>query len=480
MKTLTSYSFARANRAIMLETANERRLLLSASTAAAAAAEALRVFGAAAVERLPDADFDQQLAERYAQRDGQAAEVVDDIGQTLDLSAMVESLPAVEDLLESEGDAPIIRMINALLTQALRDGASDIHIEPFETRSLVRFRLDGTLRDVVAPHRALHAAMASRIKIMAALDIAEKRIPQDGRISLRLAGRPVDVRVSTLPTAHGERVVLRLLDKESVRLDLATLGMAPDTLGRLDELIRQPHGIVLVTGPTGSGKTTTLYAALSRLDASHTNIMTVEDPIEYQLPGVGQTQVNARIDMSFAKALRAILRQDPDVIMIGEIRDLETAQIAVQASLTGHLVLATLHTNDAASAVTRLTDMGVEPFLLASSLLGVMAQRLVRRLCPACKELNPLELAERPGQAHYRPVGCPACGGSGYRGRYGIYELLPVNDALRRLIHDRAAEQALRDAALGDGMRTLREDGMRWLAAGETAHEEILRVTRSG
>ncbi|MCW3479881.1 type II secretion system ATPase GspE [Neisseriaceae bacterium JH1-16] len=480
MKTLTSYSFARANRVLMLDTPNGRRLLAAAGASPTACAEALRVFGAAEAERLSDADFDQQLAERYAQRDGQAAEVVDDIGQTLDLSAMVESLPAVEDLLESEGDAPIIRMINALLTQALRDGASDIHIEPYETRSLVRFRLDGTLRDIVAPHRALHAAMVSRIKIMAALDIAEKRIPQDGRISLRLAGRPVDVRVSTLPTAHGERVVLRLLDKESVRLDLATLGMAPDTLGTLDQLIRQPHGIVLVTGPTGSGKTTTLYAALSRLDASQTNIMTVEDPIEYQLPGVGQTQVNARIDMSFAKALRAILRQDPDVIMIGEIRDLETAQIAVQASLTGHLVLATLHTNDAASAVTRLTDMGVEPFLLASSLLGVMAQRLVRRLCPACKELNPLALAERPGLAHYRPVGCPACGGSGYRGRYGIYELLPVDDALRRLIHDRASEQSLRDVALQDGMCTLREDGLRWLAAGETAHEEILRVTRSG
>ena len=326
--------------------------------------------GLSGIETLEAALFDKRLSEHYANRDGAAAEVVDDIGQDLDLTQMVESLPTVEDLLESEGDAPIIRMINALLTQALRDGASDIHIEAFEDRSVVRFRLDGSLRDVVSPHRALHAAMVSRIKIMANLDIAEKRIPQDGRISLRLGGRPVDVRVSTLPTSHGERVVLRLLDKENARLDLATLGMAADTLQAVDKVIRQPHGILLVTGPTGSGKTTTLYAALSRLDAQHTNIMTVEDPVEYHLDGVGQTQVNPRIDMSFAKALRAILRQDPDVVMIGEIRDLETAQIAVQASLTGHLVLATLHTNDAASAVTRLVDMGVEPFLLASSLLG--------------------------------------------------------------------------------------------------------------
>jgi general secretion pathway protein E len=319
--------------------------------------------------------------------------------------------------------------------------------------------------------------MVSRIKIMANLDIAEKRIPQDGRISLRLGGRPVDVRVSTLPTSHGERVVLRLLDKEAVRLDLSTLGMADDTLGAVDRLIRQPHGILLVTGPTGSGKTTTLYAALSRLDAARTNIMTVEDPVEYHLDGVGQTQVNSRIDMSFAKALRAILRQDPDVIMIGEIRDLETAQIAVQASLTGHLVLATLHTNDAASAVTRLVDMGVEPFLLASSLLGVMAQRLVRRLCPACKRPYPAPLDG--GGTHYRPAGCPECAHTGYRGRYGIYELMVFDETLAHLTHDRAAEQALREQALAGGMRMLREDGMRWVAAGETALEEILRVTRS-
>ncbi|XLM20318.1 Flp pilus assembly complex ATPase component TadA, partial [Chromobacterium piscinae] len=392
------FPFARANGVILLDGEAGRVLLLREDAKPAAWAEALRLHGGqlSGAETLTAAQFDKRLSEHYASRDGAAAEMVDDIGQDMDLNQMVESLPTVEDLLESEGDAPIIRMINALLTQALRDGASDIHIEAFEDRSVVRFRLDGTLRDVVSPHRALHAAMVSRIKIMSGMDIAEKRIPQDGRISLRLGGRPVDVRVSTLPTSHGERVVLRLLDKENARLDLATLGMAADTLASVDKLINQPHGILLVTGPTGSGKTTTLYAALSRLDASHTNIMTVEDPVEYHLDGVGQTQVNAKIDMSFAKALRAILRQDPDVVMIGEIRDLETAQIAVQASLTGHLVLATLHTNDAASAVTRLTDMGVEPFLLASSLLGVMAQRLVRRVCPQCKAPHPVPLEDAP------------------------------------------------------------------------------------
>ena len=297
----------------------------------------------------------------------------------------MQDLPPAEDLLDSGAQAPVIRMINALLLQALRERASDVHFEPYEARSVVRFRIDGVLRDVLEPPRALHAALVSRVKIMASLDIAEKRLPQDGRLALKLGDKLVDVRVSTLPTGPGERVVLRLLDKDSAQLDLTALGMSPATLAAVDRLIREPHGIVLVTGPTGSGKTTTLYAALSRLPRGTLNMMTVEDPIEYALDGVGQTQVNPKIDLDFARALRAILRQDPDIIMIGEIRDLETAQIAVQASLTGHLVLATLHTNDAASAMTRLADMGVEPYLLASSLLGVLAQRLVRTLCPACR-----------------------------------------------------------------------------------------------
>jgi general secretion pathway protein E len=347
------------------------------------------------------------------------------------------------------------------LTQAARDGASDIHIEPYERHSCVRFRIDGTLREVVQPNRALHAALISRLKIMADLDISEKRMPQDGRISLRIGTRAVDVRVSTLPSAHGERAVLRLLDKSGNKLTLEAVGMQGETLQRFVNLIAQPHGIILVTGPTGSGKTTTLYAALQRLDAGRGNIMTVEDPIEYELAGVGQTQVNAKIDLTFAKALRAILRQDPDIIMIGEIRDFETAQIAIQASLTGHLVLATLHTNDAASAVTRLTDMGVEPFLLSSSLLGALAQRLVRKLCETCKG-----------------AGCADCGHTGYQGRTGVFELLVTDDAIRAQIHNRASEAQIRDAALKAGMTLMRDDGERLVQTGVTSREELVRVTR--
>ena len=343
-------------------------------------------------------------------------------------------------------------MLNALLTQAARDGASDIHIEPYERHSSVRFRVDGDLREVVQPNRALHAALISRLKIMADLDIAEKRLPQDGRISLRLGTRAIDVRVSTLPSAHGERAVLRLLDKSESKLSLEAVGMGGETLRRFTHLTAQPHGIVLVTGPTGSGKTTTLYAALQRMDASHSNIMTVEDPIEYELAGVGQTQVNAKIELTFAKALRALLRQDPDVIMIGEIRDFETAQIAIQASLTGHLVLATLHTNDAPSAVTRLIDMGVEPFLLSSSLLGVLAQRLVRKV----------DLSEP----------------SGYRGRTGIFELLAVDDAIRAQIHRGASEAEIRETAMAAGMQLMREDGERLVREGITTQAEVMRVTR--
>ena len=387
--------------------------------------------------------------------------MVTEVEGEADLARMMQALPAVEDLLESADDAPIIRMLNALLSQAARDGASDIHIEPFERHSSVRFRVDGGLREVVQPNRALHAALISRLKIMALLDIAEKRLPQDGRISLRLGQRAIDVRVSTLPSAHGERAVLRLLDKSGARLSLESIGMQGPTLQRFEHLIAQPHGIVLVTGPTGSGKTTTLYAALQRLDAAHSNIMTVEDPIEYELPGVGQTQVNPKIDLDFAKALRAILRQDPDIIMIGEIRDHETAQIAVQASLTGHLVLATLHTNDAVSAVTRLTDMGIEPFLLSSSLLGVLAQRLVRKTCTACQG-----------------SGCAVCGHTGYQGRTGIFELLSVDEGLRGLVHNRASESDMHRQAQRNGLGSLREDGERLVALGLTSREELLRVTR--
>jgi len=459
------YAFARSSGLLLEDDGHSLTLWHPPQPAPGPLGEVLRKFGAPGtpldLQAADTATLAQRISSVYAQGESSAAAVVSEVESDADLSRMMQELPAVEDLLETSDDAPIIRMLNALLTQAARDGASDIHIEPYERHSSVRFRVDGTLREVVQPNRALHAALISRLKIMAELDISEKRLPQDGRISLRIGTRAVDVRVSTLPSAHGERAVLRLLDKSGEKISLEAVGMQGEVLARFEQLIAQPHGIILVTGPTGSGKTTTLYAALSRLDASQSNIMTVEDPIEYELPGVGQTQVNARIDLTFAKALRAILRQDPDVIMIGEIRDFETAQIAIQASLTGHLVLATLHTNDAASAVTRLIDMGVEPFLLSSSLLGVLAQRLVRKLCTAC-----------------HGAGCEHCGQTGYAGRTGVFELLVTNEAIRAQIHGQAAEAAIRDAARAAGMTLMREDGERLVAAGITSREELLRVTR--
>jgi len=459
------YAFARSSQLLLEDDGQQLVLWHGPQPDAGALSEVLRKHAVQQLMQIDAAPLAQRISAAYAQSESSAATVVSEVEEEADLSRMMQELPAVEDLLESAGDAPIIRMLNALLTQAVRDGASDIHIEPYERHSSVRFRVDGTLREVVQPNRALHAALISRLKIMADLDISEKRLPQDGRISLRLGTRAIDVRVSTLPNAHGERAVLRLLDKSESKLSLESVGMQGEALTRFEGLIAQPHGIILVTGPTGSGKTTTLYAALSRLDATRSNIMTVEDPIEYELPGVGQTQVNAKIDLTFAKALRAILRQDPDVIMIGEIRDFETAQIAIQASLTGHLVLATLHTNDAASAITRLTDMGVEPFLLSSSLLGVLAQRLVRKYCGHCH-----------GGDH--GTGCEHCGHTGYAGRTGVFELLLVNDAIRAQIHNQTAEAEVRAQALAGGMQLMREDGERLVAAGITSREEVLRVTR--
>ena len=455
------YAFARGNQ-LLLEDDGEQLVLWHSGTPQRGAwSEVMRKHPVATVQHLDPPALAQRISAAYAQGESSAATVVSEVQNDADLSRMMQDLPAVEDLLETSDDAPIIRMLNALLTQAARDGASDIHIEPYERHSSVRFRVDGTLREVVQPNRALHAALISRLKIMAELDIAEKRLPQDGRISLRIGTRAVDVRVSTLPSAHGERAVLRLLDKSGSKLSLESVGMTGETLRRFLELIEQPHGIILVTGPTGSGKTTTLYAALSRMDAASSNIMTVENPIEYELHGIGQTQVNAKIDLDFAMALRAILRQDPDVIMIGEIRDHETAQIAIQASLTGHLVLATLHTNDAPSAVNRLIDMGVEPFLLSSSLLGVLAQRLVRKLC-----------------AHCKGAGCGQCSQTGYQGRTGIFELMVANDEIRSQIHNRASEADIRAVALGAGMTQMREDGERLVREGLTSREELVRVTR--
>jgi general secretion pathway protein E len=411
-------------------------------------------------------------------------ELEDEFEDDLDLNSIARQLAEPEDLLESQDDAPIIRLINGLLTEAIKENASDIHIEPFEKRLRVRFRTDGMLRDRLQPPRELAQLITSRIKIMAKLDIAEKRLPQDGRISLRVAGRPVDVRVSIMPCGAGERVVLRLLNKQSGRLDLQQLGMDPAGLTLMDNLIHRPHGIILVTGPTGSGKTTTLYAALSRLNESNRNIMTVEDPIEYYLDGIGQTQINPKVGMTFAKGLRAILRQDPDVVMVGEIRDLETAEIAVQASLTGHLVLSTLHTNTAVGAVTRLRDMGIEPFLLSSTVIGVVAQRLVRMLCPHCKsphQASPSECEElglslaTPPQL-FGAIGCEKCNFLGYHGRTSIYELLEISESLQTMIHDCASEQELEARARLNTV-SIRQDGLRRILAGDTTIEEVLRVT---
>jgi general secretion pathway protein E len=431
--------------------------------------------------RVDDVTFDELLRKAY--EDGDTRQAVEGLDETTDLAFLALELPEQADLLESDDDAPIIRLINAVLTQAVKENASDIHVEPFENRLVIRFRVDGVLREVLQSKRAVAPLVVSRIKVMSKLDIAEKRLPQDGRISLRIAGRAVDVRVSTIPSGHGERVVLRLLDKQAGRLELNSLGMDPTTLGLVDELIHKPHGIILVTGPTGSGKTTSLYSALERLNDNTRNIMTVEDPIEYYIDGIGQTQVNSKVEMTFARGLRAILRQDPDVVMVGEIRDLETAQIAVQASLTGHMVLSTLHTNTAVGAVTRLRDMGIEPFLLSSSLVGVIAQRLVRTLNPETRqpfeageyERRLLNLGTRDlSPILYRP-GRDAAGG--YRGRTGIYELVVVDDTMRTMIHDGVAEQELERHA-----RTLtpsiRDDGRRKVLAGETTIEEVWRVTR--
>lgn len=464
------YAYAKAH-TLLLEDDGERLVLWAPETVALPAlSEVLRLYDIDALEREAAPSLAHRIATAYAGSESSAAMVIGEVESAVDLSRMMQELPAIEDLLEASNDAPIIRMLNALLTQAAKDGASDIHIEPYERSSSVRFRVDGTLREVVQPNKALHAALISRLKIMAELDIAERRLPQDGRISLRIGGRAVDVRVSTLPSAHGERAVLRLLDKGESKFTLESLGMSGDTLAKFDKLVQQPHGIVLVTGPTGSGKTTTLYASLGRIDTGTTNVLTVEDPVEYELAGIGQTQVNPKIDLTFAKALRAILRQDPDVIMIGEIRDYETAQIAIQASLTGHLVLATVHTNDAPSTVTRMIDMGVEPFLLSSSLIGVLAQRLVRKLCPNCKKVD--------ARGRYHPVGCAQCGNTGYKGRTGVYELMAIDDKLRALIHGRAAESQLFVAAEANGLRSMREDGERLIVEGITSPEEVMRVTR--
>lgn len=430
-------------------------------------------------------EFEQLLTLAYQRDSSEAKQMMEDIGNEVDLYSLADEMVESEDLLENEDDAPIIKLINAMLSEAIKENASDIHIETFEKALQIRFRVDGVLREVLKPNRKLASLLVSRIKVMAKLDIAEKRIPQDGRISLRIAGRAVDVRVSTMPTGHGERVVLRLLDKNAARLDLQDLGMTDANRKRFSDLIDKPHGIILVTGPTGSGKSTTLYAGLTQIDSRERNILTVEDPIEYAIEGIGQTQVNNKVDMTFARGLRAILRQDPDVVMVGEIRDLETAQIGVQASLTGHLVLSTLHTNTAAGAITRMEDMGVEPFLLSSSLLGVLAQRLVRTICPHCREahypdeeeIHMLGLGDDNTQQIYRAVGCSECNHKGYKGRMGIHELLVVDDKVREMIHNGKGEQAI-EKFVRRNTPGIRRDGFDKVMTGLTTLEEVLRVTR--
>lgn len=446
--------------------------------------ETLRLFPTAELASLNAVTFPSALSEHY-QRAEKSRQMMEEIGTEMGLTDIVNALPQ-QDLLNSEDDAPVIRLLNALFSEAIQVGASDIHIEPFETSLRVRFRIDGLLREILSPPAALAPVLVSRIKVMAHLDIAEKRLPQDGRISLRLGGRNIDVRVSTLPSGVGERVVMRVLDKNAVSLDLNSLGMTPSLQTLFRGLLAQPHGILLVTGPTGSGKSTTLYAALNSLNSCERNILTVEDPVEYELEGVGQTQVNPRVDMTFSRGLRAILRQDPDVVMIGEIRDSETASIAVQASLTGHLVLSTLHTNTAAGALSRLRDMGLEPFLLASSLTGVLAQRLVRKLCVQCRKpatLSESEKARHPSliaSGHWRANGCDACHKTGYRGRTGIHELLKVTAELRDAISQGADETALVSCVQNnpDSIATLWQDGLLKVAEGITSLEEIYRVTR--
>ena len=438
------------------------------------------------LEPVDEGEFSRRLSTSYQRGEsGEAQRVAEGMSDDIDLSRLAEEIPENSDLMEGENDAPVIRLINAILSQAVREKASDIHIEPFEDRLAVRFRIDGVLSEVLSPKSLLAPLLVSRIKVMARLDIAEKRLPQDGRISVRLAGHGVDIRVSTIPATHGERVVLRLLDKQAGQLQLQQLDMPADMLEIFKRSLARPHGIILVTGPTGSGKTTSLYAGLSYLNNSSRNILTIEDPVEYMLPGVGQTQVNPKVDMTFARGLRAILRQDPDVVMVGEIRDGETASIAVQASLTGHLVLSTLHTNTAVGAITRLQDMGVEPFLLASSLVAVMAQRLVRVLCPHCKQEHMPDRAEceRLGLEEpapiYRAVGCEQCNHSGYRGRSAVFELIEIDEQIGRLIHDSAGEQEILDYAR-KRTASLSESARDRVMAGDTSLEEVLRVTATG
>ena len=430
-------------------------------------------------------ELDAALERLYGAGKSALGQILGDVEQRDDIGFDAD----IQQLKDLASEAPVIRLVSLIITNALEMRASDIHFEPFENRLIVRYRIDGVLHEVESPPRRLSAAVISRIKIMAMLDIAERRLPQDGRIRLRVQGKEIDLRVSTVPTMHGESVVMRILDKGGVALDFKRLGFEDDTLKGFLDVLMEPHGILLVTGSTGSGKTTTLYTALDRLNKPDVKILTVEDPVEYQMPGINQIQVKPQIDLTFANALRSIVRQDPDVIMIGEIRDLETAQIAVQSALTGHLVLSTVHTNDAASTVNRLLDMGVEDYLLTSTVIGILAQRLVRTLCPACKEpytalpevvdeLGLRKFSSKSDVTLYHAKGCKECGQTGFIGRVSIMEMLPMSDHLRTHVMRHATSTELRAEAIKEGMVTMYEDGMKKAMHGVTTFEEVLRVTR--
>jgi general secretion pathway protein E len=475
-------TFARTNSILPLGEMDDRIMVAIANAAGLLLLDELRLLFGKQIEAVlvPAAQLADIINHVYAGASGTAREVLQEL-QAEDLSDVATELNNPTDLLDLSDEAPVIRLLNSILSEAVKERVSDIHIEPYERDLLVRFRIDGILYEKLSPPKIIQEALLSRIKIMAGLNIAEKRLPQDGRIRVRVAGRDVDIRVSIIPTYYGERAVLRLLDKKKGILSLADIGLGEHGVRTLERMLNRTSGIILVTGPTGSGKSTTLYAALNRVNSSDKNIITIEDPIEYQIRGIGQIQVNPKIDLTFAAGLRSILRQDPDIIMVGEIRDAETAEIAIQASLTGHLVLSTLHTNDAATAVTRLVDMGIEPFMIASSLSAVVAQRLVRVICPHCRE------EYRPEESYagvtlpdklYRGRGCDACFGLGTLGRTAIYEIMPIDQELCSMIIRRAHAGEIKEYAVAHGMKTLRDDGMIRAAAGVTTIEEVLRVTQ--
>jgi len=477
------YAFARRAGVLDLGGESEARMMLREGADPMALIEARRALGGTrlVVESVSATDFERKLADVYG-ASGIDVGAADELGRS-DVLGDIDGLPPVADLLDARDDAPVIRLINGLMAEAARIGASDIHMEPYDTELVIRMRVDGVMSEKARLPARLAPVLVSRVKVMSRLDIAERRIPQDGRISLAIGGRTLDVRVSTLPAKAGERVVLRLLDRERTGLQLDDLGMPDDIASTFRAALKEPNGIVLVTGPTGAGKTTTLYAGLRLLNDASRTILTIEDPIEYAIDGIGQTQVNAKVGMTFAAGLRAILRQNPNVVMVGEIRDTETAQIAVQASLTGHLVLSTLHTNDAIGAVTRLRDIGVEPFLIASTLRGVIAQRLVRRLCAACRKAEAIDDAGAtlagmaPGSTIHRALGCAQCGGTGYASRLGLFELVRADDGLRRLISANAPEQELSAHAFANAPR-LAQSAREAVLRGETTIEEALRVIR--